>query len=166
MKGSRTQFTNYHLPISHAIVLRPATPFGWHPCNHLIWVHDVAGLAVHAVRRVDFEFQGAAVAYHLVHVGRTEALARVTVLFSTNRVADVGVNQQVDRLILIVTCPRIVHVRHLVEREPPIRLGGIHPSVRHRSSSSPRERLHPVVAWLAVHRTRPPAAGDERKPSV
>src|SRR5437667_5870665 len=36
---------------SHAIVIRPATALGWHPGNDLVRIHDVAGLAVHAIGR-------------------------------------------------------------------------------------------------------------------
>ena len=57
---------------------------------------------------------------HLVDVRRTEALARVAVLLGADRVADVGVHEQVHRLILVVARARVVDVGQLVEGELPI----------------------------------------------
>src|SRR5580765_8367436 len=39
----------------HAFVARPAATFGWYPIDDLIRVHDVARLAVHAIRGVDLQ---------------------------------------------------------------------------------------------------------------
>ena len=39
----------------HAVVLRPSAAFRRHPVDDLVGVHDVAGLAVHAVRGVDLQ---------------------------------------------------------------------------------------------------------------
>ena len=76
----------------HAVVLRPSAAFRRHPVDELIGVHDVAGLAVHAVRGVDLQPLGAVARVdHLVDVRRTEARAGIAVLFAAARAADVGV---------------------------------------------------------------------------
>src|SRR5439155_5055427 len=91
-------------PVSHPIVLRPAAAFRRDPGDDLVRVHDVARLAMNAVRRVDLQLLAGALAHdHLVDVRRAEALARVAVLLGADRVADVGVHEQVHRLILVVT---------------------------------------------------------------
>ena len=56
-----------------------------------------------------------AVVDHLVDVGRAEPHAGMAVLVAADRVADLGVDEQVHRLILVVLRAREVHVGHLVE---------------------------------------------------
>ena len=55
------------------------------------------------------------VVHHLVDVRRAEPHARVAVLVAADGVADLGVHEQVHRLILVVLRARKVHVGHLVE---------------------------------------------------
>ena len=58
----------------HAGVVRPAAAFGRDPDDVLRRVLDVAGLAVHAVLRVDLQAVGVVVVLHeLVHAGRAVA---------------------------------------------------------------------------------------------
>src|SRR5687768_18011208 len=62
----------------HAVVLRPAAPFGGHPGDHLVRIHDVARLAVHAVRGVDLQpWCSIGPAGNLIDIRWTESRARV-----------------------------------------------------------------------------------------
>src|SRR5215208_2751934 len=63
---------------SHSFVAGPAAPLGRHPIDDLIGIHDVAGLAVDAVRCVDLELLRAVAGVdHFVDVRRAEANARI-----------------------------------------------------------------------------------------
>ena len=94
-KASQTELypiSHFPFAISHALVLRPSPSLGRHPVNHLVRVHDVARLAVHAVRGVDLETTGAVAGIdHFVDVRGAEARAGVAVLLAAARAADVGV---------------------------------------------------------------------------
>ena len=87
----------------------------------MIWygIGDVAGFAVHAVRRVQadaFAVRLRRVVHHLVDVRRTEILARAAEFFHAARVADVGVvNDQVRGLVFFVLRAGVVEVGELVE---------------------------------------------------
>src|SRR5215203_5043862 len=75
--------TNHEPPTIqlHAVVLRPAAALRRHPGDDLIRIHDVARLAVHAVRCVDLQTRRlTSLADDFVDIGRTEACARVAVL--------------------------------------------------------------------------------------
>src|SRR5262245_5547150 len=86
------------------IVARAAAAFGRDPRDDLVRIHDVAGLAVDAVREVDLEAQVLGVGllrHHLVDRGRAELLAGVAVLDAALRLADVRVRDvEVDGLVL------------------------------------------------------------------
>src|SRR5690348_8927110 len=112
----------------HAFVLRAAASFWRHPVDDLIGIHDVARLAVHAVRRVDLQFARAVPGVdHLVDVGRTEADARVAVLLAAARRADAGiVDDEVRRLILGMARAGIMDPGHPIERQLPIDLDRVH----------------------------------------
>src|SRR5918993_5717023 len=95
----------------HAFVLWTAAALGRHPVDHLIGIHDVAGLTVHAVRSVDLQlllaFSGVD---HLVNVCRTEAQARVAVLLTAPRRTDVRVvDDEMGGLILGVASTLVVN---------------------------------------------------------
>src|SRR5205823_5112697 len=63
---------------SHPVVVRTTAALGWNPCDDLVGIVNVAGLAVHAVRRVQADALAigrAAVIHHLVHIRGTEMLA-------------------------------------------------------------------------------------------
>src|SRR5258708_2971159 len=89
---------------SHAVVLWTAAAFRRHPRDHLIWIHDVAGLAVHAVGSVDLQPPGRSLDDDLVHVGWTESLARMAVFVPANRVTHIRLDEQVRRLIQTDVC--------------------------------------------------------------
>ena len=64
------------------------------PSNNLIWIGDVAGLAVNAVRGVKLQFHLAftmGVIHHRIDRRRTEMLAGVAVFFGAPVVADIKV---------------------------------------------------------------------------
>ena len=64
------------------------------------------------------------VVHHLVHVGRTEILARIAEFLYAARVADVGVvNDQMRRLVLFVLRAGVVEVGQLVEGQLAIAFG-------------------------------------------
>ena len=127
------------------------TPYG---------IHDVARLAVHAVRRVDLQAAAALpVVHHLVDVRGTEAHARVAILLAADGVADLGVHQQVDRLILLVVRAGVVHAGELVEGERAVRRHGIGPGedVALVHPVVVVQRLQPGVAGMAGEVARQPA---------
>src|SRR5436309_11154196 len=104
---------------SHIPIVRAAAPLGRHPVDDLVGIHDVAGLAVDAVGKVDLKppllFSGV---NHLIHIRRTEILARVAVLFDATANADIEVeNFKVRGLVFVVMCARVINIRELVERE-------------------------------------------------
>src|SRR5437762_4229358 len=88
---------------SHAVVLGSAAALWRDPCNDLVGIHDVARLAVHAVRRVDLQARRAVgVVRDFIDVRRTEPDAGVSVFWPTDGAADFRVHEQVCRLILLM----------------------------------------------------------------
>src|ERR1051326_4391660 len=79
---------------SHAVIVRTATAFGWDPGDDFVGIHDVAGLAMDAVRRVQMNLLAIGNVgrfHHLVNIRRAEVLAWIAVLGNAPRVADVRV---------------------------------------------------------------------------
>jgi len=95
-----------------------AATFRRDPINDLIGIHDVASLAVDAVGSSDCKpGRPVVVGFHAVDRGRTEILARVSILLSTTGVTQIGIeNHEVNRLIFFVRGARVVDVGQLVER--------------------------------------------------
>src|SRR5215469_7451173 len=105
----------------HAFIVWAAAAFGNHPINNLIGVGDVAGLAVDAVGKVDFEPHTISFLGHLIDGRGTKILAGIAVLFNTAGNTDVGVeNVQVTRLVVVVARPRVIHVGQPVTRQPAV----------------------------------------------
>src|SRR3954463_5340548 len=75
-----------HVPAycsSHSIVVRAATALGRHPRDDFVRIHDVAGLAVHAVRWIQVQLlssRSVGRVLYLVDIRGTEVLARVAKL--------------------------------------------------------------------------------------
>jgi hypothetical protein len=90
----------------HPVVIRPTPAFRWHPGDDLVWIGDVAGFAVYAIRGVQADALAvglARVVEHLVDVGGAEILARAAEFFHAARVADVRViDDQVRGLIFFM----------------------------------------------------------------
>jgi hypothetical protein len=87
--------------VVHPRVVRPAAALGRDPDDVLRRVLDVAGLAVHAVLRVDLQAVAAVVADELVHAGRAVAALGAGVLRQVDRTGTDGVLQrQVAGLVL------------------------------------------------------------------
>src|SRR6266851_1145897 len=99
-------------PGSHAIVLWSTSAFRCYPGDDLVRIDDVACLAMNAVRGVDLQLPADRVRDHFVDVGGTETLAGVDIFLRADRVAHLGVYEEMPRLILVVTGARIVHVGH------------------------------------------------------
>src|SRR6202034_143434 len=60
------------------LVVRSRTAFGGGPVDDAVRILDVAGLAMHTVGRVDLQpLATLTIVHHLVHIGRTEALAGI-----------------------------------------------------------------------------------------
>src|SRR5580700_5795096 len=116
-----------HLP-SHSVVIRPSAAFRRNPSNDLIWVSDVASLAVHTVRGVQADALPVGlvgVVDHFVNVGRTEILARAAIFVHAACVADVGVvDDQMRWLIFFMLGARVIKVSELVEGEFAVALRG------------------------------------------
>src|SRR5688572_1627562 len=101
----------------HAFITWPASTFRRHPRDHLIRVHDVARFAVHAVRRVNLQARTVCLRNDLIHVGRTESNARMPVFLAADGMTDLGVHQEVRRLIFLVARPGEMDVGQFVERQ-------------------------------------------------
>ena len=116
---------------------RPRRCSGWDP--------DVAGLAVHAVLRVDLQAVVAVVVLdELVHAGRTVARFRAAVLGQVDLHRHRRILQrQVHRLVLVMVGVRDEHRAELVERELAVGLGVI-------DARALRGRLQAGVVGLAV----------------
>src|SRR5579859_7492909 len=106
-------------PNSHAVVVRAATSFRRHPGDDLVWVLDVAGLAVNAVRRIQADALAvglARVVYHFVDICGAEILAGAAEFLHTTLVANVSVvNDQVRRLVFFVLRARVIQIGQLIE---------------------------------------------------
>src|SRR5262245_35230816 len=91
---------------SELLVIRAAAAFGRDPCDDLIRIGDVAGLAVHAVRGIDLQLERTGlrlVGHHLVDVRRAEVLARISELLAALRGAHARVRDlEMHGLILVV----------------------------------------------------------------
>src|SRR5271165_741928 len=105
----------------HAVVIRAAAAFRWHPGDDLIGVGDVAGFAVDAVGGVQADALAvwlACVVDHFVDVSGTEILAGAAEFFHAARVADIGiVDNQMRGLVFFVLGARVVEVSEFVEGE-------------------------------------------------
>src|ERR1700722_10253042 len=93
----------------HPVIIRAAAPLGGHPVDDLVRIHDVAGLAMHAVGEVDVDLLAGwftRLLHHLVHRSGTEMLAGVAEFLHTTMVTNIQVaNHQVYGLVIIVTRP-------------------------------------------------------------
>ena len=99
-------------PPLHAFVIRPAPALRRHPINDLVRIGDVAGFAVHAVRKIDLQPPPALFLNHLVNSCRTEILARIPVLDNAAIDANVRVqNMQMAGLILFMPRAGMIDVR-------------------------------------------------------
>src|SRR5437763_849497 len=95
--------TSCSIAFSPPRLVEPPATLWRNPRDHLVGLHDVAPLAVHAVRVVDLQpRRTVGVARDFVEIRRTEARARMAVLGAADRAADIRVHQQVRGLILVV----------------------------------------------------------------
>src|SRR5580692_7995323 len=65
---------------SHTFVVRPAAALRRYPLNDLVRIGHIAGFAVHAIRRVDFQLGRALLRGHLINRRGTKILAGVSEL--------------------------------------------------------------------------------------
>jgi len=112
---------------SHSVVVRAAPALRWNPGDDLVGVHDVAGFAMHAVRRIEVDAllpRCLGRFLHLIHIGRAEELARIPVLPGAAVAADIRVlNNEVRRLIFLVPRGGVIQVGELVKSQLAIALG-------------------------------------------
>src|SRR5271166_2633949 len=150
----------------HPFVVRPAAAFGWYPGDDLVRIHDVAGLAMHAVGRIEVNLQAAGRVGgldHLIDTGRTEVLAGVAEFLHAAFVTDVGVvNDEVRRLVFLMLGAGMIDVGKLIEGELAVafcrandmRLG---PAI----SRKPVQRFHMTVPRLiGIARLQAASAGE------
>src|SRR4051794_18206489 len=118
--GSRSS-RNGILGRLHSVVIRTTPALRRNPRDDLIWILNVAGLAVHAVGRIQtdaFAVRLAGIIDHLIHVRRTEILAWAAEFLHATRIAHVRVmDHQVRRLIFLVLRARVIKVGKLIERQ-------------------------------------------------
>src|SRR3974390_3693782 len=153
-------------PGLHARVSRPAPALGRDPGDELVGVHDVTGLGVYAVGRVQVDLYAAwrVTGFdHLINARRTEILAGVAVLLHAALIADRGIaDDQVCGLVLFVLRSGIIDVGQFVESQLTVTLGsvnyvGLGAAIRWQL----RERFHAFVAGtIAVMRPQTTAAGN------
>src|SRR5215468_1927935 len=92
-------------------VIRTASAFRRHPINDLVRVHDVARLAMHAVREVDLGLAPSVGLLDFVDGGRAEILAWIAVFLCASPYTDVEIEHfQMRRLIFIVFGARAVNI--------------------------------------------------------
>jgi len=148
---------------SHPIVVRTAAAFRWHPGDDLIWIGDVAGLAVDAVRRV----QADALAVRLASSHppfRTRSRDRNSDkgcrILSRSRVCNIGVvDDQMRGLILFMLGARVVKVSELIERKFAVTLAGPADAPRRRHPRAVRRVCMcscPAFAGYRLRNPRPP----------
>src|SRR5690348_7259473 len=101
--SSATVFMASLLHGSHVGVVGASTAFRYHPFDVLRRILDVAGLAVHAIRRIDLQPGRASLVHEFVHPCGTVARLGPCVNGQVHRGRDGGVLQaQVHRLVLLV----------------------------------------------------------------
>jgi hypothetical protein len=125
--------------------VRPAAAFGRDPGDDLVGVGDITGLAVDAVRGIEFEARpgSARRLFHLVHRRGAEVLARIAKLPHATIVADIEVcDLQVGGLVLLVVRGRVINGQRVWSNEFPSGLG-LRFRVRHFTS-----HLHALVPGL------------------
>src|SRR5690606_13696520 len=135
---------------------------GWGPGDVLIWILDVAGLAVNAVLRVDHEAGSRWLFEPLVNTCRTVAGGRSgeDVVLRSHLQGSVG-NVQMRRLVLLVIDVGEEHRRQPIEGHLSIGLWIVQPPV----SSSRLERQ--VIRLAVAERSeRGPAAEETCHPHV
>src|SRR5438309_6775693 len=112
---------------SHAIVIGPAATLGRNPGNDLVRIHDVAGLAVHAVGRIEVNLLATGDVGsldHLVDIGRAKIATGIAIFSHTAGVTDIRVvNDQMSRLIFFVFGAGMIKIGELVESNSAITLG-------------------------------------------
>src|SRR5947209_10475300 len=111
----------------HPIVIRPAAALGRHPGDDLVGVHDVAGLAVDTVGRIQVYLLAVGHVcglHHLVHIGWAEMLAGISELLHATGIADIGVmNDQMRRLVFFMLRAGMIKISQLVEGELAVSTG-------------------------------------------
>src|SRR5271169_1262541 len=113
----------------HTFVVGSATTLRRHPGDDLVGIHDVAGLAVHAVGSIEMNLQatrGISRLFHFIHTCGAEILAGVAVLLHATLVADGRVvDNQVRGLVFLMLSARVIHVGEFVEGELAVAFGGV-----------------------------------------
>ena len=93
----------------HPLVVGAASAFGHDPINDQVPVRDVACLAMHAIRCIDFQLQAFAIFHHFLDHRRAKVLGRGFPYSSTPRVEQMEVpHLQVARLILLMSRSRVI----------------------------------------------------------
>ena len=98
----------------HLCIFWASTALWRDPCDDLIGVFHVTGLAVHTVGKIEFQIglPRLLINLHLVNIGRTEPLTRIPVFLFAFVVADMEIlNLKMGRLLLLMGCSGIVDIR-------------------------------------------------------
>src|SRR4051812_32917631 len=78
----------------HPVIVRSAATLGRHPGDDLIWIHDVARLAMHAVRWIEMDplsIRRISGVDHFIYVRGAEVLTWTTVLLHAALIANIRV---------------------------------------------------------------------------
>src|SRR5215831_10925981 len=100
----------------HSFVVGASAALWRNPLNHLVWIGNVARLAVDAIRGVDLQSRHAIFLHYFVNRGRAEVLARVAVLANAAVHANVRLeNNKVTRLIFIVSRAGMIDIGEAIK---------------------------------------------------
>ena len=81
----RSEILDLRSEISETFIIRPTPSFRRDPVNDLIRIHDVARLAVDAVREIYLQLFAAVAFFHFVNCSRAKTLAWISVLLKAAR---------------------------------------------------------------------------------
>src|SRR5438093_12530552 len=103
-KSGRSETCPHTRTHSHPIVIRPTATLRRNPGDDLIWVMNVAGFAVHAVRWIQADALSVGlrgVINHFVNIRWAEVLARAAELFYAALIANGGVVDDQMRVMIL-----------------------------------------------------------------
>src|SRR6266568_546298 len=163
MRDGPTEFPAALFPPgrSHSFVVGTAAAFGNDPLDNLVGIGDVAGLAVDAVGRVDFQPQLAFFRGHFVHRRWTKVLAGISVFGDALGGTNVQIrDDQMAGLVFLVARAGVVDIGEAVEGQLGIALEAL-------GSGRAVDFVIRLIAGVRAHRVNQAApAGNQLQARV